>query len=84
MTNTERYMRDLARAMREERIASYSDGRISVTLDASAFAPAPAEMPAQPPQPIGVENGGMPTDEQLLMWSAGGELPKARKEEVPS
>lgn len=31
----------------------------------------------QPERPIGLENGGEPTEEQMLMWSAGGQLPPA-------
>lgn len=73
-------LRELLSIMRESRAShvKLADGT-EVTLSPLAFAIPDA---TKPPAPVGLENGGEPTDEQLLMWSAGGELPKAQQPEV--
>jgi hypothetical protein len=69
----------LVDGMRERHVARVRlPSGLEVELHQTAFAPARVEE-KYTPEPIGVENGGAPTEEQLLYWSAGGPLPKARK-----
>lgn len=72
----------LLRMMRDARATRVKlpDGT-EAELSPLAFA-LPTESLPDKPAAIGVENGGEPTDEQLLMWSAPGGLPKVEQEEA--
>ena len=56
----------------------FADG-LEIEMHPSAFAPPPIAPAEHKPAPIGIENGGEPTEEQLLFYSAGGDLPRADK-----
>jgi hypothetical protein len=71
----------LLRLMQEHRATRVKlPNGTEVELSPLAFA-LPTESRAES-APVGVEHGGEPTDEQLLMWSAPGELPRAQQPEA--
>lgn len=75
-------LRDVIAIMQTSRVLRVKlPNGLEVELSPLAFA-LPGDVQSQQAAPVGVEHGGEPTDEQMLMWSAPGALPKAEQAET--